>query len=40
MRSHNGRQESLLKNYGAWAEFPKTGTRGKPKKPAMYLIMI
>ncbi|HEY3362489.1 MAG TPA: hypothetical protein VGK06_11915 [Methanosarcina sp.] len=24
-----------MKNYGAWAEFPKTGMRGRPKNPAI-----
>jgi hypothetical protein len=27
--------ESLLKKYGEWVEFPKTGKRGRPKKPAI-----
>ena len=29
--------ESLLKKYGEWVEFPKTGKRGRPKKPAIVL---
>jgi hypothetical protein len=29
--------ESLLKKYGKWIEFPKTGTRGKSKKPKIVL---
>ena len=27
--------EALLKKYGKWVEFPKTGKRGRPKKPAI-----
>ena len=27
--------ESLLKKYGEWVDFPKTGKRGRPKKPAI-----
>jgi IS1 family transposase len=27
--------ESLLEKYGEWVEFPKTGKRGRPKKPAI-----
>ena len=27
--------ESLLNKYGEWVEFPKTGKRGRPKKPAI-----
>ena len=27
--------EALLKKYGEWVEFPKTGKRGRPKKPAI-----
>ena len=27
--------EALLKKYGEWVEFPKTGKRGRPKKPAL-----
>ena len=27
--------EALLKKYGKWIEFPKTGKRGRPKKPAI-----
>ena len=26
---------ALLKKYGKWIEFPKTGKRGRPKKPAI-----
>ena len=25
--------EALLKKYGEWMEFPRTGKRGRPKKP-------
>ena len=27
--------ESLLNKYGKWIEFPKTGKRGRPRKPAI-----
>ena len=27
--------EALLKKYGKWVEFPRTGKRGRPKKPAI-----
>ena len=27
--------EALLKKYGKWIKFPKTGKRGRPKKPAI-----
>ena len=29
--------EAPLKKYGKWVEFPKTGKRGRPKKPARIL---
>lgn len=25
---------ALLKEYGEWIDFPRTGQRGRPKKPA------
>ena len=31
--------ESLLEKYGEWVEFPKTGKRGRPKKPALVLVL-
>lgn len=27
--------EALLKKYGEWVEFPRTGKKGRPKKPAL-----
>ena len=27
--------EALLKKYGEWVEFPRTGKRGRPKKPVL-----
>jgi len=27
--------EALLKKYGKWVKFPRTGKRGRPKKPAL-----
>lgn len=27
--------EALLKKYGEWIEFPKTGKRGRPKNPVI-----
>ena len=35
LRSSKFYAKALLKKYGEWIEFPRTGMRGRPKNPAL-----